>query len=49
MDGYAGNKEELYLLLTLSALGAILLACSKRVEVRLHPVETRFASVRFLE
>ena len=29
MDGYAGNKEEIYLLLTLSALGGILLVCSK--------------------
>jgi peptide/nickel transport system substrate-binding protein len=27
----------------------LLLACSKRVEVHLHPVETRFASARFLE
>lgn len=29
MDGYAGNKEELYLLLTLAALGALLLVCSQ--------------------
>ncbi|HVT35470.1 MAG TPA: NADH-quinone oxidoreductase subunit NuoN [Nevskiaceae bacterium] len=29
IDGYAGNKEEIYLLLMLSSLGAILLACSK--------------------
>ncbi|MGH8461815.1 MAG: NADH-quinone oxidoreductase subunit NuoN [Stenotrophobium sp.] len=28
MEGYAGNKEEIYLLLTLSALGAVVLACS---------------------
>lgn len=29
MDGYAGNKEELYLLLMLAALGAMLMACSQ--------------------
>jgi NADH-quinone oxidoreductase subunit N len=28
MEGYAQNKEEIYLLLTLSALGALVLACS---------------------
>ncbi len=31
LEGYAGNKEEMYLLLTLSALGALVLACSQHM------------------
>lgn len=31
LEGYAGNKEELYLLLLLSALGAMVLACSQHL------------------
>jgi NADH-quinone oxidoreductase subunit N len=31
MEGYAGNKEEIYLLLVLSALGAMVLACANHL------------------
>ncbi|HEX4896132.1 MAG TPA: NADH-quinone oxidoreductase subunit NuoN [Solimonas sp.] len=31
LEGYAGNKEEMYLLLTLSALGGLVLVCSQHL------------------
>lgn len=31
LEGYAGNKEEMYLLLTLSVLGALVLVCSQHM------------------
>ncbi|TXH03109.1 MAG: NADH-quinone oxidoreductase subunit NuoN [Nevskiaceae bacterium] len=31
MEGYQGNKEEIYLLLTISALGAVVLACANHL------------------
>ena len=31
MEGYQGNKEEIYLLLTISALGAVVLACANHM------------------